>query len=71
MFLDKFYKTQVLSVEKLRRSSYTIPQPEVTIYTDLPNILSYYIARWQNFNLIPPIDENLVVSSPGTRAFHY
>lgn len=69
MFLDKFYKTQVLSVEKLRRSSYTIPQPEVTIYTDLPNILSYYIARWQNFNLIPPVDENLVVSSPGTKAF--
>lgn len=70
MFLDKFYKTQILSVEKLRRSSYGIPQSEITVFTELPDILSYYLARWQHFNLISLLDESLVVSSPGTRAFH-
>lgn len=69
MFLDKFYKTQILSVEKLRRSSYGIVHPEVTVFTELRDILTYYIARWQHFNLIETVDESLLLTSLGTKAF--
>ncbi len=69
MFLDKFYKNQILSVEKLRNSSYGVPDPAVTVYTELPDIIQYYIARWQHLNLISPVDKNLLETSPGTNEF--
>lgn len=52
MFMKNFYNTQTLSVEKLKNSSYGLPDPEISVYTELPDIIDYYIARWEHFNLI-------------------
>lgn len=52
MFMENFYKTQTLSVEKLRRSSYGIPAPNRSVFTELPAIIEYYITRWEHLNLI-------------------
>ena len=52
MFMEYFFKTQTLSSEKLRKSSYGDPDSETTIYTELPDIIQYYVTRWQLYNLL-------------------
>jgi len=52
MFLDSFYKSQTLSTRKLLQSSYQDPQPQVTIYSELPALIEYYLTRWEHLNLI-------------------
>lgn len=52
IFLDKCYKSQTLSSVKLEASSYKDPWPEETIYRKLPEIINYYISRWEHLNLI-------------------
>lgn len=52
MFMESFYKTQTLSVEKLKKTSYGIPDPEETVFTELPALIDYYIARWEHLNLV-------------------
>ncbi len=52
MFMKDFYRTQTLSTEKLCNSSYGNPDPETTIFTRLPALIEYYIARWEHLNLI-------------------
>ena len=69
MFLDKFYKSQILSVDKLSRSSFGVPDPEVTVFSELPGIVRYYVARWQHYNLIPTVDRDLLQTAPGTKVF--
>jgi len=59
----------VLSVEKLRRSSFGVPNPQVTVFSELPDIVQYYMGRWQNLNLISPVDKDLQITSPGTQMF--
>lgn len=69
MFLDKFYKSQVLSVDKLSRSSFGIKDRDVSVFTELSHITTYYVARWQQLNLIPAVKKDLLITSPGTSAF--
>lgn len=52
MFLENFYRTQTLSAEKLMKSSFPDPNPESTIYKELPSIIQYYLTRWNHLNLI-------------------
>ncbi|HEB68809.1 MAG TPA: SDR family oxidoreductase [Desulfobulbus sp.] len=52
MFLESFYKSQTLSTKKLLQSSYQDPQPEATIYSELPALIEYYLTRWEHLNLI-------------------
>ncbi|MDJ0852011.1 MAG: NAD-dependent epimerase/dehydratase family protein [Myxococcota bacterium] len=52
VFLRNFYESQVLSSEKLRRSSYVDPEPDATIFTELQSLLRYYLPRWQHLNLV-------------------
>ena len=52
IFLKSFYESQVLSSEKLRRSSFVDRHPEVTVFSELPGLLEYYVRRWQRLNLI-------------------
>lgn len=56
MFLKNFYETQTLSAEKLRRSSFSDPDPEATIFTELPALIEYYVTRWEHLNLIEPFN---------------
>ena len=52
MFLNQFYETQTLDGTKLRSSSFTDPWPEETIYSRLPEIIEYYLARWKHRNIL-------------------
>ena len=51
IFLENFYKTQTLSCDKLKNSSFVDPNPEATIFTELPSLIKYYLARWEHLNL--------------------
>ena len=51
IFLENFYKTQTLSCQKLKNSSFVDPNPRATIFTELPSLIKYYIARWEHLNL--------------------
>ncbi|HBI14845.1 MAG TPA: epimerase [Desulfobulbaceae bacterium] len=53
MFMENCYATQTLSTAKLKGSSYGIPEPETTVFTELPAIIDYYVARWAHLNLVP------------------
>ena len=52
MFMENFYRSQTLSLKKLAASSYGIEQPEVTIFSELPSMIEYYLTRWEHLNLI-------------------
>jgi hypothetical protein len=58
MFIENFYKSQTLSSKKLKDSSYKNPDPRVTVFTELPAMIEYYLIRWKNLNLLSnPGDE--------------
>jgi len=52
MFLDRFYQSQTLDSSRLQNSSYREPHPEVTVFTKLPDMIEYYLTRWEHLNLI-------------------
>ncbi|MCK4838815.1 MAG: NAD(P)-dependent oxidoreductase, partial [Desulfobulbaceae bacterium] len=53
MFLENFYKTQTLSAARLLNSSYRSPATDqVTVFSKLPDMIEYYLARWEHLNLI-------------------
>ena len=58
MFLKNFYETQTLSATKLRRSSFVDPDPEATVFTELPELIEYYVTRWEHLNLIEPFNKD-------------
>ena len=59
MFLSSFYKTQTLSCDQLESSSFKDPAPDETIYTRLPEMITYYLTRWSQQNLITRHDDKL------------
>ncbi len=74
MFLENFYKSQTLSSEKLRHSSFIDPFPEETVYAALPKLVVYYLTRWGHLNLITTFNDEFIgdfeleedfVNSPG------
>jgi len=69
MFLESFYKTQTLSSEKLRNSSFVDPIPEETIYSKLPELIVYYLTRWTHQNLIDTYNE--VIPHPNSMASEF
>lgn len=53
MFLENFYTTQTLSNRRLLDSSYRDPRGNtVTVFSKLPDMIQYYLTRWENLNLI-------------------
>jgi GlcNAc-P-P-Und epimerase len=57
MFLDSFYKPQTLSSKRLAASSFVDPIPDETIFTRLPELMTYYLTRWSHQNLISTFKE--------------
>lgn len=57
LFLENFYKTQTLSSSNLQNSSFIDPDPEATIFTELPTLIQYYLTRWEQLNLIMPYNK--------------
>jgi hypothetical protein len=66
VFLKNFYESQVLSSDKLRRSSFVDERPEATIFTELPGLIEYYERRWERLSLIEPRRQTTV--EPESRA---
>ncbi|MDH3393857.1 MAG: NAD-dependent epimerase/dehydratase family protein [Desulfobulbaceae bacterium] len=52
IFLENFYQTQTLSAAKLGSSSFVDPAPAATVYTSIPELIQYYLTRWEHLNLI-------------------
>jgi nucleoside-diphosphate-sugar epimerase len=59
MFLGAFYRTQTLSGERLAATSFVDPLPEETVFSRLPEMITYYLTRWSLQNLITTFDEKL------------
>jgi nucleoside-diphosphate-sugar epimerase len=57
MFLENFYISQTLSTDKLANSSYGLPEPGKTVFTELPDMIEYYLTRWEHLNLISSFNE--------------
>lgn len=69
MFLNQFYETQTLDAGKLRNSSFRDPWPEQTVFTKLPEIIEYYISRWEQRNLISGFNDDFFVVREDVRQF--
>ena len=52
MFLENFYNSQTLSPKKLLSSSYREANQDITVYSKLPEMIEYYLTRWEHLNLI-------------------
>jgi nucleoside-diphosphate-sugar epimerase len=57
IFMDNFYQSQSLSAGKILRSSFNDPEPDTTIFTALPDLIQYYLTRWEQLNLIKAYNE--------------
>ncbi len=69
MFLENFYKTQTLSPKRLLASSYREPNPQVTVYSKLPDMIEYYLTRWEHLNLIAQFNQEIFDPSLRAEAF--
>ncbi len=58
-FLKNSYQTQTLSSKKLEESSYVDPMPGVTVFTEIPSLIEYYLTRWGHLNLIPRFNKEI------------
>ena len=67
IFLENFYKTQTLSCEKLKKSGFVDPKPQATIFTELPALIEYYIARWEHLNLFSSFSRKDFNAQHGTK----
>jgi len=65
MFLENFYTTQTLSGAKLEATSYGNPDADTTVFTELPDMIRYYLTRWEHLNLISSFNRDLF--DPGKR----
>lgn len=66
IFLENFYKTQTLSCQKLKNSSFVDPNPAATIFTELPALIEYYIKRWEHLNLFSSFSSKKFNEAHGT-----
>ena len=57
MFLKNFYESQTLSAAAVQASSFVDPDPQATIFTELPSLIQYYVTRWEHLNLIEPFNK--------------
>lgn len=60
IFMENFYKSQTLSNQKLRNSSFVDPFPGENIYNALPKLVVYYLSRWGHLNLITTFNEEFL-----------
>ena len=58
--MENFYKSQTLSNQKLRDSSFVDPFPDENIYNALPKLVVYYLSRWGHLNLITTFNEEFL-----------
>ncbi len=69
MFLDQFYESQTLDTTKLEQSSFKDPHPEQSVYSRLPEMIEYYISRWEPRNLISGFNDDFFVTREDIQQF--
>jgi len=69
LFMEQFYQTQTLSCRRLQKSSFVDPNPDATVFTELPQLLDYYTARWEALNLIPASNKKISAYSRESEDF--
>ncbi|MFP7754476.1 NAD-dependent epimerase/dehydratase family protein [Thermodesulfobacteriota bacterium B35] len=69
MFMENFYQSQTLSPARLLNSSYRDPHAEVTVISALPELIEYYITRWQHFRLLSTFNEEFYRPDNGLEEF--
>lgn len=69
VFLKQFYVSQTLNSDRLQNSSFVDPFPEETIYSRLPEMILYYIARWSHQNLIATYNEEVQLDKDFIQTF--
>ncbi len=69
MFMENFYKTQTLSPARLLNSSYRDADEDVTVISFLPELIEYYITRWQHFRLLSTFNEEFYRPDNGLEEF--
>ncbi len=69
MFMENFYQSQTLSPARLLNSSYRDPHAEVTVISALPELIEYYITRWQHFRLLSTFNEEFYRPDNGLEVF--
>ncbi len=69
MFLDQFYESQTLDAGKLQRSSFSDPCPEQTIFAELPEMIEYYISRWEQRNMLSGFNDEFFVPREDVQQF--
>ncbi len=69
MFLNQFYDTQTLDTTKLKNSSFLDPLPDQSIYSRLPEIIEYYISRWERRNLISGLNDDAFITRKDVQQF--
>ncbi len=69
IFLRQFYITQTLNCDRLQRSSFVDPMPDENIFSLLPEMIYYYLTRWNHQNLISTFKEKTAESNSFCNAF--
>ncbi len=52
IFMKNFYRSQTLLTRKLEASSYVDPMPDISVFSELPSMIDYYLTRWRQFNAL-------------------
>jgi hypothetical protein len=69
IFLRQFYITQTLNCDRLQRSSFVDPRPHENIFSLLPEMIYYYLTRWNHQNLISTFKEKTAESDSFCNTF--
>jgi hypothetical protein len=69
IFLRQFYITQTLNCDRLQRSSFVDPSPHENIFSLLPEMIYYYLTRWNHQNLISTFKEKTAESDSFCNTF--
>lgn len=69
IFLRQFYITQTLTCDRLQRSSFVDPMPDESILSMLPEMIFYYLTRWNHQNLISTFKEETAESNSFCNTF--
>ncbi len=70
MFMKSFYKSQTLLTDKLEQSSYEDAMSDITVYTELPGMLDYYLTSWLHLNRISADNEEVYDPKRPLGKFH-
>lgn len=64
-FLEQFYLSQTMAVHKMEYSTFQDPAPGETVFSLLPSLIEYYVARWEKLDLLHTFNAEFYSSEEG------